>query len=341
MKNLWNDADAAQTVRRYADEGVAPDLALRVYTSRLYGKERRLVIHGGGNTSVKTTQRDFLGDECEVLCVKGSGWDLDTIEPAGLPAVHLPPLRKVRARNALSDEEMLAFLRSNLLDASSPNPSVETLLHAFLPQKFVDHTHSSAILALTDQPDGDRLCQGVFGARLAIQPYVMPGFLLAKAVADAFERDTRVDGVLLGKHGLFTFGDTAKQAYDRMIDLVSLAENEIDRAPGFSPAPRGDLSRVAALESVAPIVRGAGSTALGGGRYRRAVAAFRTSAAIRTFVDGADLADYGARGVITPDHIIRTKNKYLVLPPPAADELEKFRAAAFAAASDYRARYDA
>ncbi|MEO1135260.1 MAG: class II aldolase/adducin family protein, partial [Pseudomonadota bacterium] len=204
-------------MEQYGAQGFGPDIALRVYTSRLIGAEPSLVIHGGGNTSVKTRISDFLGEDVDVICVKGSGWDLDSLEPAGLPALRLAPLRAVRKRNQLSDEDMVSFMRANLLDPAAPNPSVETLLHAFLPQKFVDHSHASAILALTDQPNGDALCREIFGDRLAIIPYVMPGFLLAKAVADAFEAAPDVEGVLLGKHGLFTFGETARQSYDRMI----------------------------------------------------------------------------------------------------------------------------
>src|ERR1700688_210685 len=133
MENLWSDSAAEAAVKRYAAEGVGPDLALRVYTTRLLGGERRLVLHGGGNTSLKTRMRDVLGEEVEVLCVKGSGWDMATIEPRGLPAVRLEPLRKLRRLEALSDEAMVNAQRGNLIDSTAPNPSVETLLHAFLP----------------------------------------------------------------------------------------------------------------------------------------------------------------------------------------------------------------
>ena len=138
--------------------GVGRDLALRVYTTRLLGRDPKLVLHGGGNTSVKTMMPDLLGEQVEVLCVKGSGSDMATIEPAGLPAVRLARLRKLRARDRLSDEDMVRIQRENLLDPTAPNPSVETLLHAFLPHKFIDHTHASAVLSLVDQPDGEEIC---------------------------------------------------------------------------------------------------------------------------------------------------------------------------------------
>ena len=152
MKSAWADSDAQAAVARYARDGIARDLALRIYTTRLLGANPKLVLHGGGNTSVKTRMTDLNGEEVDVLCVKGSGWDMAAIEPAGLPAVRLEPLKKLRRRNALSDEDMVRLQRANLIDPSSPNPSVETLLHAFLPHKFVDHTHSTAVLSLTDQP---------------------------------------------------------------------------------------------------------------------------------------------------------------------------------------------
>ena len=168
MKNLWDDRDAEAMVARYAGQGVGRDLALRVYTTRLLGGEPRLVLHGGGNTSVKTTLTDLVGDAHDVLCVKGSGWDMGVIEPAGLPAVKLAPLVKARKLAKLSDKDMVALQRANLLDPDAPNPSVETLLHAFLPHKFVDHTHSTAILAIADQRESRAMAREVFGSKMGL-----------------------------------------------------------------------------------------------------------------------------------------------------------------------------
>ena len=165
MKSHWSDKAAEEMIAAYDAGGVSPDVALRVYTSRLLGRDPSLVLHGGGNTSVKTTMADLLGDEVQVLCVKGSGWDMAEIEPQGLPAVRLKPLVRMRDRASLSDEDMVKFQRQNLLDAAAPNPSVETLLHAFLPHKFVDHTHAIAVLSLTDQPNGEALCRDLYGDR--------------------------------------------------------------------------------------------------------------------------------------------------------------------------------
>src|SRR4051812_5602515 len=168
MKSRWSDSEAREYVARYADVGISEDLALRVYTTRLLGRDPQLVLHGGGNTSVKTRMPDLLGDDTEVLCIKGSGWDMASIEPPGLPAVRLAALRRLRAHGTLSDEEMVRLQRANLLDPMAPNPSVETLLHAFLPHKFVDHTHATAVLSLTDQPDGAAICAEVYDGRMGL-----------------------------------------------------------------------------------------------------------------------------------------------------------------------------
>src|SRR5438067_3750369 len=229
MKSLWSDADAQTFIARYAQQSIGADLALRVYTTRLLGGDPALVLHGGGNTSVKTQARDLLGDDVDVLCVKGSGWDMGAIEPAGLPAVKLQPLRRLRSLSRLSDEDMVNYQRINLLDSSAPNPSVETLLHAFLPHKFIDHTHSAAVLALTDQPDGEALARDVFGNRVAYVPYTIPGFALAKSVVEVFDRNPEVEGAILLKHGIFSFAEDAKTSYERMIEFVTLAEERLQR----------------------------------------------------------------------------------------------------------------
>src|ERR1700689_3826848 len=252
MQSKWSDADAQEFVTRYAPKGVNADLAVRTYTTRLLGSDPKMVLHGGGNTSVKTTVKDQLGEDVEVICIKGSGWDMGNIEPAGLPAVRLDPLRKLRKLDKLSDEDMVNFQRINLLDSTAPNPSVETLLHAFLPHKFIDHTHSTAVLALTDQPDGEAMAREVYGDRVAYLPYTIPGFSLAKSVADVFDKNPKVEGLVLLQHGIFTVGDSAKQAYERIIHFVTLAEERLgrqrkQRAQAKLPA------NIAALPEIAPI----------------------------------------------------------------------------------------
>jgi len=327
MQSRFVRADAEATVARYADAGVPRDLALRVYTTRLLGGDPRLVLHGGGNTSVKTRARDLMGREVEVLCVKGSGADMAAIMPAGLPAVRLAELRMLRARDAMTDEEMVRLLRANLLDPMAPTPSVETLLHAFVPHKFVDHTHATAVLSLVDQPDGEARAADLYDGRMAIVPYIMPGFALAKRAGEIFDAmpapaaaatgAATVAGLILHKHGIFTFGEGAEEAYERMIEMVSLAEARLSRGRRnvFVPSPLPQA--LLPLAEAAPIIRGAcslpGAVA---GAFRRLILDFRAGGAIMNFVNGAEVRHYATRGVATPDHTIRTKNWPLLLDPP-------------------------
>jgi rhamnose utilization protein RhaD (predicted bifunctional aldolase and dehydrogenase)/NAD(P)-dependent dehydrogenase (short-subunit alcohol dehydrogenase family) len=342
MQSRWNDIKALDAVETYAAKGVSEDLALRVYTTRLLGRDPLLVLHGGGNTSVKTRATDDLGEEHEVICVKGSGWDMADIEPQGLPAVKLDPLRRLRALDSLSDEAMVNVQRLNLIDSTAPNPSVETLLHAFLPHKFVDHTHAAAVLALVDQPDGEALALEVYNGRMGIVPYIAPGFALAKAAADIYEQNPQAEGLVLHKHGIFTFGETAREAYERMIEMVSLAESRLRQGrPIVFPARSFDAELAEAAE-IAPYIRGAVAlpAAKSGDEPTRFIATFRTGDAILDYVNGAELHDYSQRGVVTPDHIIRTKNRPLVAPPPESGKLNEFANALWEAVAKYSAQYD-
>jgi rhamnose utilization protein RhaD (predicted bifunctional aldolase and dehydrogenase)/NAD(P)-dependent dehydrogenase (short-subunit alcohol dehydrogenase family) len=343
MQSRWNDADARKAVETYGRQGIAEDLALRTYTTRLLGSDPMLVLHGGGNTSVKTRMADLLGEMHEVLCVKGSGWDMGQIEPAGLPAVKLKPLRRLRGLEKLADEEMVNLQRLNLLDARAPNPSVETLLHAFLPHTFVDHTHAAAVLSLVDQPNGEELAAEVYGESMGLVPYVIPGFSLARLAAQVYEARPDVEGLILLKHGIFTFGADAREAYERMIAHVTRAEARLAKGRRNVFAAAALPPAVASAADVAPILRGAVAVepAEAGGEPRRFLLELRTNAEIRNYVDGADLAGYAQRGVVTPDHIIRTKNLPLIAPAPEAGKLDTFAEAVRQAVADYQARYDA
>jgi rhamnose utilization protein RhaD (predicted bifunctional aldolase and dehydrogenase)/NAD(P)-dependent dehydrogenase (short-subunit alcohol dehydrogenase family) len=341
MRSLWSDEDAERLVEHYAGQGIGRDLALRVYTSRLLGREPRLVLHGGGNTSVKTTMKDLLDEEVEVLCVKGSGWDMAAIEPAGLPAVRLAPLRKLRRRAALPDNEMVRVQRANLLDPGAPNPSVETLLHAFLPHKYIDHTHSTAVLSLADQPDAAERCADLYGRQMGLVDYVMPGFALAKKAAEAFEEDRTVEGLVLLKHGIFTFGDSAEEAYEGMIAAVSLAEERIARSRKHVFTPARLPAAIAGVAEVAPILRGACAIAdpTGSGAFRRFILEFRQSPAVLEYVNGRELDRYGRSGVATPDHTIRTKNYPLIVPAPEPGRLDTFKKAVHEAVDHFVTEY--
>jgi rhamnose utilization protein RhaD (predicted bifunctional aldolase and dehydrogenase)/NAD(P)-dependent dehydrogenase (short-subunit alcohol dehydrogenase family) len=337
MDNLWRDDEAEAYVTKYATQGINRDLALRTYTTRLLGGEPRLVLHGGGNTSVKTEVTDLVGDTHQVLCVKGSGWDMGVIEPAGLPAVKIAPLLKARKLDRLSDEDMVTLQRANLVDPASPNPSVEALLHAFLPHKFVDHTHSTAILAIADQRESLAMSREIYGERLGFVPYIMPGFALAKSAADVFDRDPSVEGLFLDKHGIFTFGETAKEAYDRMILFVTMAEDYVKKRGRNPFTPVARPADLAAPDDIAAMLRGAVAVDKGHGSYDRMVSVFRASPDILDFVNAAEVEDMARRGVSTPDLSIRIKTGPMVLKAPDKSELASYRAhidervAAFAA----------
>ena len=261
--------------------------------------------------------RDLLGDDVEVLRVKATGADMATIEPAGLPAVRLAPLRKLRALGEIGDEELVGIERANLIDPAAPNPSVEIMLHAFLPHKFVDHTHATAVLSVIDQPDGEKKCAEVFGGRLGVRALRHAG-LRPRQEGDrgfrAGQAERRAHPV--SKHGIVTFGESAREAYERMIEMVSLAEEFIARrrkAVAAAPARRGtaDARRRSRRSCAAPAAR---RTKTIEGAWRRLVLEFRATDAVLNFVNGKDLARFSQAGVVTPDHTIRTKNWPLVLP---------------------------
>jgi rhamnose utilization protein RhaD (predicted bifunctional aldolase and dehydrogenase)/NAD(P)-dependent dehydrogenase (short-subunit alcohol dehydrogenase family) len=327
MKSAWSERDAQAIVDRYALGGIGPDLALRIYSTRLLGSEPRLVLHGGGNTSIKALTTDLLGEVVEVVCVKASGGDMATIDETRLPALRLDRLLKLRTRDSLPDEDMPLVLRDALIDPMAPNPSVETLLHAFLPHKFVDHTHANAVLSLTDQEDSDLFCVDVYGSRMGIVPYIMPGLRLAVRAASIYELKPKVEGLILQKHGIVTFGSSARESYERMIEMVSLAEDRLakNRKAVFVPAPiPGSVAR---LTDVAPILRGIASVKDERleGAWRRPILDFRTGPAILNFVNGTELSRYAQAGVVTPDHVIRTKIWPLILAVPEQGRPVEFK----------------
>ena len=349
MESRWSDRAAAEFVERLAPRW-GEELALRVYTSRLIGGDPDLVMHGGGNTSLKGTVTTLVGDRIEALFVKGSGWDLDAIEPPGLPAVDLAHLRRLRALRELSDEEMVNQLRTHLFDAGAPNPSVETLLHAFLPHRFIDHTHADIALVVTNQPrrEGEAMVREAFGPRWAIVPYIMPGFALAKLAAEVYERDPSVEGLVLLNHGLFTFADDARTAYERMIAGVDRAERFVrERARARRPLGRGarlEGPPAEAAARLAPALRGALAEASGDADrpWRRMILEYRASDEALDVLAGPDAAQIAAANPLTPDHVIRTKGPALLLPADLPlDDAEGLRARVDAAVARYRATYDA
>ena len=313
MQSRWNDAQAP----------AAEDLlAMRVYTSRLLGSDADLVMHGGGNTSVKIRQDDFFGDPVDVLYVKGSGWDLGTIEAQGFAPVRLDVLKRLAELPELTDTDMVRVQKSAMLDPAAPGPSVEAILHAILPFRFVDHSHADAVVALSNTPDGETRIRRLYGDRVLIVPYVMPGFILAKTIYD-MTRDadwSRVDGMVLMSHGVFTFDDDARRSYERMVEMVDLAEKALaesgaDRAPvtASEPAPPLDTARLARLRRRVGRLRGAA-----------VLARLEETPEARGFAARPDVADLATRGPLTPDHVIRTKRVPILLGSDDDSDLEAF-----------------
>lgn len=298
MESLWNDAEAAACA--------GSPLELRAYSSRLLGREPALVLHGGGNTSVKTTAPDLFGEPVDVIHVKGSGWDLATISPAGFAPVRLDVLRRMGDLPALSDSEMVRAQRAAMLDPGAPTPSVEAILHAIIPHAYVDHTHADAVVAVSNTVGGPDRIREIYGDRVLVVPYVMPGFILARTVRE-LTRDLdwgAVDGMILLHHGVFSFGPDARTSYERMIALVSRAEEYLDSrqalvVPGDIPTPPlsgQPLLELAALRREVGRARGA-----------PVIARFDGSPAAAAFASRVDVGSLATRGPLTPDHVIRTK----------------------------------
>lgn len=313
--NRWNDADAAAWVAKADDNPAEQALALRVYSSRLIGADPDLVMHGGGNTSLKVRRRDVFGDMIDVLHVKGSGWDLGDILAAGMPGVRMDVLHRLRALSALSDADMVNTQRSALLDSAAPNPSVETLLHAWLPATVVDHTHATPFLALANLPDVTDVTRAIFDTRLALVPYIMPGFELAKVACRIRDENPDCEGLLLVNHGHFTWGSDVRSSYNRLISHTNEVEvwlatrRKVYAVP--APAPMD-------LTTLLPTLRGAvgahlpADTAL-------PVFDLRATDTARAFLSRPDREVLAQRGVATPDHVIRTKAHPLVLPDNPSD----------------------
>ncbi len=321
MESLWNETEAA---------ACGTDLlAQRVYTSRLLGKNPALVLHGGGNTSVKITEKDFFGDSVDLCYVKGSGWDLATIEKPGFAPVRMSALMKMAELKEMSDSDMVVQLRAAMTDPAAPTASIEAILHAALPFVFVDHSHADAIAALTCNAEGEARVKEVFGNRVLIVPYVMPGFILAKTIYDLIkDRDLRaegIEGMVLLKHGLFTFADDARTSYERHIEMVSQAEAYLTKKASTQPAAGAaneDLLSLAKLRQAVSKTRGFPQ-----------IARLNASSEAVGYASLPGVETFGTRGPLTPDHSIRTKRAPAIIGEDIAASVEKF-------ATDYKSYFD-
>ena len=335
MKNNWSNLEAQKYIKKYKKLGHSKDMALRVYTTRLLGRNSELVLHGGGNTSVKTSIKDIDGKNYDILCVKGSGWDMAEIEPPGLPAVKLNPLLALKNKKYLSDEDMVAYQKRNLIDIKSPNPSVETFLHAFLPFKFVDHTHSDAIMDITNRSNGKALCKKIFGPKVSIVPYVMPGFGLAQKINEVYKKNPNINCLILLNHGIFTFDDDAKKSYDLMIKYVSIAEKTIKKLKRKKIKQIKNYNFKFKPHEIAPILRGL----LSENKDQKFILNYRTNKNLNYFINGQDIKRYSGIGTATPDHVIRVKPFPLVISPKENSSIEDFKKLAEKSFNDYRKKY--
>jgi len=335
LKNNWSNSDSKKYIRKYKNLGYSKDLALRVYTTRLLGRNSELVLHGGGNTSVKTSIKDIDGKKYEVLCVKGSGWNMGEIEPEGLPAVKLDPLLSLKKKKYLSDQDMVSYQKRNLINIKSPNPSVETFLHAFLPFKYVDHTHADAILKVTNRPGGLNFCKKIFGNKVAIVPYVMPGFMLSKKVNEIYSKNPKINCLILMNHGIFTFSNDAKEAYSLMIKYVSQSEKAIKNLKVKKIKQIKNYSTKFKAHEIAPIIRGLSSS----NNDQKFIVNYRLNKDLKYFMNGKNVRSYSSRGTATPDHVIRVKPFPLIITPKKNSSINDFKITAKKAFSNYRKKY--
>ena len=328
MKNLFKEEECLNFVAEYA--ACPKELALRVYTSRLIGSNSSLVLHGGGNTSVKLSVENIVGEKNDVVFVKGSGWDMSTIEPEGFTGLNLHPLQKLRSLESLSGEEMDNQLNIHRISAKSPSPSVEALLHVFLPHKYVDHTHADSILVLTHQKHGGDIVREALGVKIAVLPYIMSGLPLAKAVISTHESNPDIEAIVILNHGIFTFAQNARTSYQKMIDYVSRAEAYIKDNMRNKPlmTPREDLMPLinfdSALTRCVQVIRGVCTHPLPDGKLRRFHVDTRTAPDLVKASLSQEAPAICRSGVLTPDHAIRTKNAmvYIESVPENDDSLK-------------------
>ena len=323
MENLWRDADAKDFEHS--------DLAMRVYTSRLLGQSDDLVLHGGGNTSVKSTAANIFGESEDILYVKGSGWDLKTIEEPGFAPARLAVLTRLAKLDSMTDTEMTRELKASMINPGAPSPSVEAILHAIIPYKFVDHTHTDAVVAISNSPNGEQLLRDIYGERVLILPYIMPGFVLARQVYESTkDMDWQsIEGIVLMHHGLFTFNNSARVSYDKMIELVDLAE--------------GHLADIGALEDITvSSYEATQNDHLALARARQAASRHFKAPMIATWLTDPKslgfskiegIAEIATRGPVTPDHTLQTKRIPAILDQDPVAAIDQF-------AADYLAYFE-
>jgi len=307
MKSLWSNKTAQKYVNHYKKKNVSKDLALRIYTTHLLGNNPKLVLHGGGNSSVKSEGKDLFNKNVKLIYVKGSGWDMSNLNENGMPGLYLDPLLETAKLKKLNDNDMVNCLRSNLINSGSPNPSVETLLHAYLPFKFVDHTHSNAFLSILNQPNSIALIKKIFGNKIGIVPYIMPGFSLAKECLKVFNKNQNIEGLALINHGIFTFGNNAKESYERMINFVSDVEKYISKNKIELKKYNNKLT-FNISDLILSIRRSFSYHS-----HDKWIIKFHSNYDDTSIASTKNIKTLLNKGPVTPDHVIRIKSKILVI----------------------------
>ncbi|MBP1963599.1 bifunctional aldolase/short-chain dehydrogenase [Paenibacillus aceris] len=305
VANLW-EAEKASNVSKGVEE--------LVYRSNLLGTDRAVANWGGGNTSYKTIEKDFRGRDVEVMWVKGSGSDLATMKAKNFTGLRMEDIRPLYERDEMSDEEMVAYLVNCMIDSKHPRASIETLLHAFLPFKHVDHTHPDAIISLCCAHNGRELAKEIYGDRFVWVPYVRPGFTLSKMIAEGVRNNPKAELVLMEKHGLVTWGETSEESYLKTLAIINEAEsfiearvNEGNLYGGSKYESLSDSERNDILAQVLPIVRGAVS------QEKKMILTVDSADDVLKFVNSKDAAVLSQVGAACPDHLVHTKMKPLYI----------------------------
>lgn len=305
VNNLWNDKEASK---------VTSGVEELVYRSNLIGTDRAVCNWGGGNTSMKTMEKDFRGREIEVMWVKGSGSDLATMKAGNFTGLNLADIHPLIERDDMNDADMVEYLSHCMIDSKHPRMSIETLLHAFLPFKHVDHTHPDAIISLCCADNGKEVANEIFGDRFVWVPYERPGFTLSKMIAKGVKNNPQAELVLMEKHGLVTWGETSKEAYEKTISIITEAEefiksrqHEEDAFGGqaFDSLPEAERKKV--LASIMPVIRGAV------GEEKKMLLTFDDADDVLQYLNSKNAAALSQVGAACPDHLVHTKMKPLFI----------------------------
>jgi len=339
MKNRW-EQKVVDNLLQVFEGHFNHDLALRTYSTQLLGMEKTLVMHGGGNTSVKTIYTNILGETIPALYVKASGFDMSKFDPTGLTGLDLSHLLKLRSLDSLTDSQMINEFKTHIFDHHSGTPSLETLVHANITAKFIDHTHPDSILVLTSAANAKELIVEALGGDIIILDYYTPGFKLSKACADAFDKSPKSKAMILMHHGLITWGKTAKESYDLTIKLVTKAEKFIESKRTSKPKTKTTAPNIERYSKIAPILRGILAGQPQGHPYNRFILMPMLDKNTLEFVGSKFGREMAQTPPITTDYLIRTKTFPLWIDNPNYDDINVIRKQILDAIAEYKSGYD-